>query len=232
MKDRALDDEMNRYLQPTRFLDFDTPAVRAFAQQHAGTGSPREMAVRLNLAVRDGIRYDPYSFRLEPARYAASDCLAAGSGFCVPKAILLAAAARAVGIPAKLGYADVRNHLTSPRLAELMRSDVFRWHGYAALFIDGRWLKATPAFDAGLCARFGVKPLEFDGTGDSVFHAFDASGRRHMEYLRDIGEFDDFPYEPFAADMREHYAHLLSQIEARDRKAAAALDTDFAPRAG
>lgn len=125
------------------------------------------------------------------------------AAFACPRPSFSAAAARAVGIPAKLGYADVRNHLTSPRLAELMRSDVFRWHGYTALFVDGRWLKATPAFDAGLCVRFGVKPLEFDGTADFVFHAFDVSGRRHMEYLREIGEFDDFPYEPFAADMRD-----------------------------
>jgi len=201
-------------LRRTPFLDFDHPDVLDFARRNAGTGSPREMAVRLNLAVRDGIRYDPYSFRLEPQAYRASHCLAARAGFCVPKAILLAACARAVGIPSRLGYANVRNHLSSPRLSELMGSDIFRWHGYTLLQIDGNWLKATPAFDLALCERFGVNPLEFDGMGDSVFHQFDASGRRHMEYLDDLGEFDDFPQAAFLADMRTHYPRMIEMLEA------------------
>lgn len=200
-------------LHPTRFLDFDSSDVADFARVSAGTGGPREKAVRLNLAVRDGIRYDPYSFVLDPDGYRASHCLSAGAGFCVPKAILLAACARAVGIPSRLGYANVRNHLTSPRLSELMGSDIFRWHGYALLFIDGQWLKATPAFDLGLCERFGVRPLEFDGTGDSVFHQFDETGRRHMEYLDELGEYDDFPQARFFADMRRYYPRMIEMLE-------------------
>ncbi len=214
-------------LAATRFVETDSEAIRAFAADHARSGSDREKAVRLYLAVRDGIRYDPYSFRLDPARYAASACLAAGTAFCVPKAILLAAAARAMGIPARLGFADVRNHLTSPRLSALMGSDLFRWHGYTSLWLGGKWVKATPAFDIALCRRFGVAPLDFDGHEDSVFHAFDGGGRRHMEYVRDIGEFDDFPYDLFATDMRRHYAPLIAALEERDRLKATTADPTF-----
>ena len=52
---------------------------------------------------------------------------------------VLAAAARVLGVPARLGFADVRNHLTSPRLREMMNTDVFAYHGYTELLIDGRW---------------------------------------------------------------------------------------------
>lgn len=224
-----MDVKPQKDLQPTRFLDFDDPAVARFAETRAGSGSPREKAVRLNLAVRDGIPYDPYSFGLSPGLYKASQCLAAGSGFCVPKAILLAACARAVGIPARLGYANVRNHLTSPRLSALMGSDIFRWHGYASLFIDGKWVKATPAFDTGLCKRFGVRPLDFDGTEDSVFHQFDESGRRHMEYLDHLGEYDDFPFDLLMADMRVHYPRMVAILESGATLRQTATGDKFTP---
>src|SRR5690606_12355740 len=124
------------------------------------------------------------------------------SAFCVPKAIALAAVARAAGIPAKVGFANVRNHLTNPKVAALMDDDIFRWHAYTSLFLGGKWVKATPAFDIGLCRRHGVKPLDFDGRADSIFHPFDQAGRQHMEYLDFIGEFADMPYEAFATEMR------------------------------
>lgn len=216
-------------LRPTWHVDSDHASIVGFVERHAGHGSARDKAIRLAATVRDAVRYDPYSFRLDPQGYRASSCLAAPSAFCVPKAILLAAAARAAGIPARLGYADVRNHLTSPRLARLMGGDLFRWHGYTALFIDGAWVKATPAFDIALCTRFGVEPLDFDGVTDSIFHANDASGRRHMEYVRQIGEFSDFPFERYAADMRLHYADMLAMLDAKDGAARPADAGGFAP---
>jgi transglutaminase-like putative cysteine protease len=120
----------------------------------------------------------------------------------VPKAVLLAASCRAVGIPARLGFSDVRNHLSTPRLLELMGTDVFRWHGYAVLHLDGRWLKASPAFNAELCARFGVAALDFDGTADALLHAYDGRGERYMEYLDDHGDFDDLPFQQVAEPCR------------------------------
>ncbi|MDX1502899.1 MAG: transglutaminase family protein [Thermoanaerobaculia bacterium] len=196
-------------LRPTSFLDFDHPAVAAFARQAGGAGSDRERAVRLYYAVRDGVRYDPYVFDLEPTTYPASRTLATRRSFCIPKAILLAAAARALGIPARLAFADVRNHLAPDKLLELMRTDIFAFHGMAELELDGRWIKATPAFDVGLCRRFGVAPLEFDGRSDSVLQPFDAEGRLHMEYVLDRGSFDDLPFAELVEATRERYPHLF-----------------------
>jgi len=194
------------FLAPGRCVDSDHPAVRAFALEHAQTSmSPREIAVRLYYAVRDGFRYDPYFFDMSEQGLKASHVIANGRGFCVPKAALLAASARALGVPARLGFADVRNHLTSPRLREMMQTDVFAFHGFAELLIDGHWVKATPAFNLGLCEKAGVKPLEFDGRADSVFHEFDAHGRRHMEYVRDRGSFADVPRREMLAAFAELY---------------------------
>jgi transglutaminase-like putative cysteine protease len=211
-----MSDEFDQVLAPTHFIDSNSPAIRAYAEKHAGNGCDRERAVNLYYAVRDGVRYDMASFGLDPEQFVASNCLASPSAFCVPKAVALAAVARASGIPARVGFADVRNHLTSPRMEALMDDGVFYWHAYTSLFIDGKWVKATPAFDIGLCEKHKVLPLEFDGTEDSIFHPFDGVGRRHMEYIRFVGEFDDLPFEAFSADMRRHYPRMLDALE-KDR---------------
>ncbi len=200
-------------LAPTATLDFQHPAVAAFTRRHAGGGGARERAVRLYYAVRDGIRYDPYAFRLSAGWLAASRTLQAGAAWCVPKAILLAASCRAEGIPARLGFADVRNHLATERLRKLMGSDLFLWHGYVSLLLDGRWVKATPAFNIEMCRRFDVLPLEFDGTADSLMQPYDARSRRHMEYVRDRGLYDDLPLEELAADLRAAYPGLVAAAE-------------------
>jgi transglutaminase-like putative cysteine protease len=172
-------------------------------------------AVRLYYAVRDGSVYTPYLDYRSPDTYRASACLARGSGFCVGKAALLAAAARALAIPARVGFADVRNHLCTPRLRAWMGSDLFYDHGYAELFLRGRWVKATPAFDAALCERFGVHALDFDGTRDSLFQPYDRSGRRHLEYLRDRGPYPDVPAADIMRTFEEAYPNLSANADAR-----------------
>ena len=195
-------------LQPTPLIDSDHPDVVAFAHEHARGADVRERAVALYLAVRDRIRYDPYRIDLSPDGMRASRALANGYGWCVPKAALLAAVARAAGIPARVGYADVRNHLSTERLRETMGTDVFVWHGYTDLLIDGAWVKATPAFNIELCDRFGLLPLEFDGRADSIYHPFDRSGQRHMEYVRQRGAFDEMPLAALVADFAATYPKL------------------------
>ncbi len=195
------------------YIDSAHPAVAAFAQAHARGANDRERAVALYYAVRDRIRYNPFLNLSAGSAYRASACLAAGEGFCVGKAALLAAAARATGIPARIGFADVKNHLTTPRLREFMGSDEFIYHGYAELLLEGRWIKATPAFNLALCEKFRVKPLEFDGRNDSILHPFDADERRHMEYLRDRGSFADVPVEEIQAAFREFYPQLYALRE-------------------
>ena len=199
------------FLSPGQFIDSQAATIVAFAA--AATDGARgqiDRALQLYLAVRDRIVYDPYLDFANPTCYRASDVLARGRGFCVGKAALLAAASRAIGIPARVGYADVRNHLTSRRLYELIKTDIFIWHSYAELHLDGVWVKATPAFDAALCRRAGLKPLDFDGRTDSLFQPIDPAGRRHMEYLKDRGSFADVPFETIVADMRIHYPALIA----------------------
>lgn len=201
---------MHASLSPARFIDSDHPLVIDFAERWRGASrDPREQAVSLYRAVRDEIRYNPYVFSADHQTLKASHALAAGESYCVPKALLLAACARHCGIPARIGLADVRNHLSTPRLIEMLRSEVFAMHGYTELFLEGRWVKATPAFNLALCRMFKVAPLEFDGRTDSVFHPFNAKGERYMEYLVDHGQFDDLPVELFFAHLRQCYPHLF-----------------------
>jgi transglutaminase-like putative cysteine protease len=197
------------YLKPGRFIDSDHPAVAAFAAgAAAGESEPVVAAVKLYYAVRDGILYDPYVPSDDPDTYRASAVLAKGRGYCVGKASLLAAAARTRGIPARVAFADVRNHLATPRLLELIGTDIFIYHGITELWLDGRWIKATPTFNLTLCEKFRIRPLDFDGRADAVFHPFDRDGRQHMEYLRQLGSYADVPVEILMPAMLDAYPRL------------------------
>jgi transglutaminase-like putative cysteine protease len=181
-------------LAATTFIDIGDPRVREFAERAVGkAATDQERISLLFTAVRDQIRYDPYQLSYEPEDYIASTVIARGAAFCVPKAVVLTAGARALGIPARLGFSDVRNHLQSPKLAARMGTDVFVFHGYSELYVHGAWRKATPAFNAELCARFGVAPLTFDGSADALLHPFAADGNAYMEYIRDRGVYSDLP---------------------------------------
>ena len=199
------------YLQPTPFLDYDTESVRRFAAEAtAGSGSAIEKAIKLFYAVRDSIRYDPFAIRAVPEAYVASRVLADGRAFCIPKAILLAAAARSVGIPAAIGLSDVVNHLTTEKLkARMGGQTLFIHHGYALLHLGGEWIKAAPAFNIELCRRFQVLATEFDGKSDAIFQEFDALDRRHMEYVRHSGAWSDFPFAKVIGDFRAQYPASL-----------------------
>lgn len=206
-------------LRSTEFIDSDHPAVQRFADEalaEAGldrAADPTEKAVALFHAVRDGFRYDPYHLASDRADYKASTIVGTESNWCVPKSVVLTAAARAVGIPARLGFADVRNHLTSEKLSERMGTDLFAWHGYSELLLDGRWFKLSSAFNIELCERFGVKVLEFDGTDDALMHPYDQAGHRHMEYVNQRGSFDDLPLDQIFADFAEIYPSMFGGAE-------------------
>ncbi|MBV1926012.1 MAG: transglutaminase family protein [Rhodobacteraceae bacterium] len=209
---RDLTPEELLYLRPTHYIDSDSPEIRAFTDSAlAGmdaSASKTEIAIRLFDAVRDRLRYDPYSFALDAPAYRASVIANMDAAFCVPKAILLTACLRAAGIPAALGFADVKNHLNTPKLAELMDTDMFIYHGYVQLWLDGKTYKITPAFNMELCQRFGVKPLEFDGQHDALFHSFDQKGQQHMEYVNERGIFADPPIDEFLEAFRQTYPKL------------------------
>lgn len=201
----------NPYLKPGRFIESNAPEIVAFAQEVVRPANDEiDRATRLYEAVRDHIAYDPYCSVGEPQTFTATRALAQKRGQCISKAALLAACARAAGIQARLGFADVRNHLASPRLLEANGGNVFRWHAYTDLNLGGKWVKATPAFDSALCARAGIEPLQFDGRNDSVFQAYDRQNRRHMEYVLDRGQFADVPFELIVATWRRHSPKLFT----------------------
>lgn len=198
------------YLAAGEFIDSAHPDVAAFAAAAAGDAAPREAAVRLYYAVRDDVLYDPYRPFDDLATYRASAVLAAKRGYCVGKAALLAAAARAIGIPSRVGFADVRNHLATPRLLALIGTDLFIYHGITELWLDGRWVKATPTFNRTLCEKFHIHPLEFDGRHDAILHPYDRAGRQHMEYVRQRGTYADVPVGMLMPLMLETYPGLAS----------------------
>ena len=193
-------------LGSTSFIESDAPEVVDFARRAVGDATDEvEKGVKLFYAVRDEIRYDPYRISLAEDCFRATTVLREGAAFCIPKAILLAAAARAQGIPSALGFADVVNHLTTDKLKATMGGvEVFIYHGYTLLHLAGKWVKATTAFNIGLCERFGVLPLDFDGVSDALLHPFDGNNRKHMEYVKERGVFADFPFEEIVEAFRRN----------------------------
>jgi len=212
--------ELAYLVRPTPFIDSDHPDVVAFARRHAqGADDEVAAAVSAYYAVRDGVRYNPYGVAIDVEGLRASTTLASGQGWCVAKSVLLAACYRSLGIPARLGFADVINHLSTANLRASMNTDVFYWHGYTSVYLEGRWVKATPAFNVELCQKFGFLPLEFDGRHDSLYHPFDREGRLHMEYVHERGEYDDVPLD----EMRATFAREYPQIDMSGSGAASAF---------
>ncbi len=209
---------MEEYLRPTYFIDSDHPDVVTFARENSREGrTDTQNAIQLYYAVRDGIRYNPYSIEPDRASMKASRILNRRSGYCVAKAVVLAACLRSMGIPARLGFADVCNHLNTQRLRSLMGTDIFVYHGYTEIFLNGKWVKATPAFNLELCTNFNVRPLEFDGTKDSIFHPFDKAGQRHMEYVKDHGTFSDLPWDDILAESMARYPVYFETLQTRGK---------------
>jgi len=200
----------SEYLASTAYFDYHNSAVQDYADSIVSddTLSDKEIAVRLYKAVRDDIRYNPYTFSDKAESFSASYVIETQESYCIPKAVLLGTLARYKGIPSRIGLADVKNHLSSQQLVDFLRSDVFVMHGYIELYLEGKWVKATPAFNARLCRIMGVEPLEFDGESDSVFHEFNGEGEKHMEYLAEHGTFEDLPLDFILDSIRKAYPHL------------------------
>ncbi len=189
-----MDQDLQQYLHATPIVDSDNPVVRNYTTEIIrGIEDPVGRAAALYLAVRDGIRYDPYAPFFLPEHYRASYVIQRGRSFCVPKASLLCALARSCGIPGRLGFATVRNHLATKQLLDFLGTDLFVFHGFVELYLEGKWVKATPAFNRELCARHKVPPLEFDGRQDSIFHPFNSKSQKYMEYVEYLGVFSDVP---------------------------------------
>lgn len=207
-------DIMQEYLRPTRFIDSQHPDIVEQTKRITSKGqNEAERAIALYYWVRDHIRYNPYAVSGDAEAFRASATLQAGEGWCVPKALLLAALCRAAHIPARVGFADVRNHLSTERMRQAMKTDIFYFHGYTSVYLHQKWVKATPAFNIELCQKFGLAPLEFNGLDDSLYHEYDLAGNKHMEYLNDRGEYIDLPFDEMVAVFEKYYPGMLAQSQ-------------------
>jgi transglutaminase-like putative cysteine protease len=214
------DEGIEKYVKATLTIDSDSALISEKARELTeGRESVVDMAVALFYFVRDEIAYNLYVKKHMPEHFRASNTLASGKGYCVQKAVLLVALARAAGIPARLGCAKIRNHLVPPKVYEILKSNIFPWHGYAELYLDGKWVKATPAFDLGMCERQGLVAVEFDGRNHARFPTHDREGRPHIEYLLDRGLFDDVPLDEIRKALLERNMLTREQLE-EDLKAA------------
>ena len=189
--------ETEKYLKSTEFVNWDTESIKQKAEALTkGLQTEKEKAVALYYFVRDEIKHNPYAPLYDPQRYRASAILEEGNGFCQQKAILLVALARAAGIPARLGFVDVLDHRLSPSFRKMIGGvNRFPFHGYAELFIDGRWIHASPAYDLDVCRKKRFVPVEFDGVNEAKDSLYDLDGNPHMEHLKDHGSYEDFPWD-------------------------------------
>lgn len=199
-------------LQSTAFIDADSAIIQAFIESVVDKNSDKvAQVIQLHDAVRDQIRYDPYVVDLDKAKLKASEVLVNKRSYCIPKALLLIACCRAIGVPARLGLANVRNHLSTQAFLDLLATDVFAMHGYAVIWLEGQWVKATPTFDRALCRVFGVGVLEFNGREDSLLLPHNSQGEPFMEYLAEHGVFDDLPYELVVSELKRYYPYLFRE---------------------
>jgi transglutaminase-like putative cysteine protease len=209
MADSSSDSETRLYLSAAEYIDSDHASIASKAAQVAGpSADPIEQAKLLYHAVRDGIRYDPYVDYTDRETYRASSVLARGHAYCVGKASLYVALCRASGIPARLGLADVKNHLATPRLLEAVGTDIFAYHGYVEIKPGETWIKATPTFNASLCQKLGVPALDFSGESDALLQPFDSGGRAFMTYVAQHGTFFDVPAKFLISEMTRIYPKL------------------------
>lgn len=195
------------YLKSTQIMDSDNREIVNYAMDaiKGADEDPISKAVRLYYAVRDDIWYDPYSPFYLPEHYRASNVLKRGRGYCVAKASLLCTLGRFCGIPSRVGFADVRNHLATRQLIEYLGTDLFVYHGYVEFYLEGKWVKATPAFNIELCRRHNVNPLEFNGRQDSLFQSYSIENKQFMEYLEDHGAYADIPVDIIVAGWEKTY---------------------------
>ncbi|MFN5147706.1 MAG: transglutaminase-like domain-containing protein [Flavobacteriia bacterium] len=202
---------MEEYLKDTVFLDYKNPNFDIFLYDMDPYLPKKELATILYYKVRDAFLYDPYHLDLTESGLTASNVLGKKRAWCVEKSSVLAAAARKFGIPSRLGYAIVTNHIGVEKLSQYLRREEIVFHGFVELFIEGKWVKCTPAFDQRICRVSGVSALDWDGEHDSLFQEFD-HGRKFMEYLYFYGMFDDVPIELMNAEMKKYYPHLFEEV--------------------
>ncbi len=200
------------YLSSTYYFDFENTAVQGLIEEFKSDKlSPKEKAVGIYLKIRDGWRYNPYHLSLLNTSYKASFIANKPDGHCIEKSILLIACLRGLQIPARIHLAKVKNHIGVERFMEKFGTDEITPHGMVDVFLEGKWLKVSPAFNKELCEKCNVATLDFDGQNDSIFHEFDKSGNKFMEYLEDYGSFKDVPVDFILNNFKENYPEIMKR---------------------
>ena len=204
------------YLKNTYFFNFNHPSVSDFAiTQTIEATTDKEKAVCLFYAVRDGWRYEATHLYFQKEKWRTSEILQRDSAHCLDKANILIASLRAVQIPARLHLVKVKNHIAAERVIEKFKTDELTPHAYVEVFLAGKWVAATPAFNKGLCEKLNVEPLEWDGRSDAIFQQYSRSGHQFMEYLADYGTFDDLPLDFIYDNLLAHYPALAAHFGRR-----------------
>ncbi|MCK0114743.1 transglutaminase-like domain-containing protein [Gelidibacter sp. F63206] len=200
------------YLEENYNFDYSSQNIQNIIKkisEDSSKDTSLDFAIKAYYYIRDAWPYNPYRISLKPNDWRASKISTHTTGHCLDKAVLLISVLRAKNIPARLGLAKVKNHIAVDDIIEKFGNDVLVPHGYVELYLNGKWVKATPAFNKSLCEKMNVAPLDFDGTTDSLFQAYDSSGTSvFMEYLEDYGTFDHVPLTYMFDLMKDTYPPL------------------------
>ncbi len=203
-----------KYLEPTDYLNFDHHSIQELIKEYSVESmTEKEKVIELYKKIRDDWWYDPYTISLSKDTYKASNIAKKSSGNCVEKSVLLVACLRGVGVPARLHLGKVKNHIAVERLTEKFGSNELTPHGMVNVYLNGSWLKLSPAFNASLCEKFKVEPLEFDGENSSFLQQHNSKGSLFMEYVDDYGHFEDVPLDFMKQNIKEHYPHIFDTGE-------------------
>lgn len=192
-----MDAQVEKYLRPTYIIDCEHPAIIDKSRELTrGLEDDIQKATSLFYFVRDKIKYNIYVSKYSTDHFKASNTLARGEGYCVQKAVLLDALARANAIPAALGFARLVNHLLPEKTVSWLGGNILPFHGYSELYIDGKWIRATPSFDLEMSERYGFIPADFNGKNDAWYPSHNREGKPHIEYVHHYGHFyDDLPIQ-------------------------------------
>lgn len=203
---------MQKYLAETYFINFSDDAIQHFISKNTKQADKQiEKIIKLYYAVRDDFWYHPLRLSFTQTDWRASQQVTRNYGHCIDKSNIMVACLRAIGVPARLHLAKVKNHIGVEKIVKKIGADELTPHAYLEAFMNDKWIKLTPIFNQELCKMLNVDPLEFDGKQDALFQSFDKNGNQFMEYLEDYGTFADLPFEFIVQKMKAYYpAELLA----------------------
>jgi hypothetical protein len=185
------------YLRATDYCDSEHPlVVRQARTLAAGRATDTARVIAAFEWVRDEIEYIMGVWNRR-----ASAILFDRRGSCSTKTNLFVALCRAMGIPAGFHVMRVNGKayygkVIGKSLANLCSPVSI--HVYAAVFLDGRWLKCDVSDDRKLCDSIGhlnpqTRLVEFDGTRDAMLHLLPEHIYSDSERLQDIDQMMSKP---------------------------------------